>query len=134
MADKMVGAITDNADIASKGYVDAAIVAGDTAWVTPALSGTWVAFGSPYATPAYRKTGGIVYLKGLVKNGTINTTTGDIFILPVGFRPLEREVFSVGGVAAFGRADVLPDGSVRAVAGGSTANWTLSGISFVAAS
>jgi hypothetical protein len=80
---------------------------GDTKWVTPTLSGTWLYYGWPFATPGYRRLNGIVYLKGLVKNGGLVV----IFQLPVGFRPLEQRLFSSQGVSPQ-RIDVLTNGEV----------------------
>ncbi|QDP44227.1 hypothetical protein KGG70_gp57 [Streptomyces phage Celia] len=60
--------------------------ANDTGWITPTLINSWVVYGSPYTAPAYRKINGRVFLKGLVKNGSVGFS---IFILPVGFRPPE---------------------------------------------
>jgi hypothetical protein len=86
---------------------------GDTEWVTPTLSGTWLYYGWPFATPGYRRLNGIVYLKGLVKNGGLVV----IFQLPVGFRPLEQRLFSSQGVSPQ-RIDVLPNGEVTYIAPG----------------
>ena len=63
----------------------------DTGWIAPTLQNDWVAYGSGYGPPLYRKRRGIVYCKGLVKNGT--PLLGTIFTLPVGFRPTHHLMF-----------------------------------------
>jgi hypothetical protein len=56
----------------------------DSDWVEPTLVNSWVSYDSTYGPPGYRKIAGMVYLKGLIKSGTLSTV---IFTLPVGFRP-----------------------------------------------
>lgn len=54
------------------------------AWQTPTLINSWVAWGAPFVTAQYRRsTGGVVMLRGVVKNGT----GAVMFVLPVGYRP-----------------------------------------------
>lgn len=60
-------------------------------WITPTLTGSWVYYGSPFAVPQYMRKNGIVYLKGLVKNGTLASA---MFTLPAGYRPAEQRIFS----------------------------------------
>jgi hypothetical protein len=75
----------------------------DTGWVVPALSNSWVAFGAPYPTPAYRKLGPWVTLKGLMKSGTLGTA---IMTLPAGSRPLETRRFVATAGAGFAGLDL----------------------------
>lgn len=63
----------------------AALVA-DSGWIAVTFTNGWVNYGGGWAVAAYRKIGSQVYLKGLVKNGTVNAA---IFQLPAGYRPLE---------------------------------------------
>jgi len=65
----------------------------DTGWVTFPYAGGIAAFGS---SPAYRKLGNRVYLKGMIKPSastdmTVQTTLGT---LPAGFRPVEDRNFA----------------------------------------
>ena len=61
------------------------------AWITPTLVNSWVAFDT--RTAKYKKADyGRVYLKGVVKSGTIGAT---IFTLPTGYRPDEALIFGV---------------------------------------
>lgn len=55
-------------------------------WLTPALNSPWLAYGSGYMPPRYKRENGIVYIQGLVK-ASPTTTTGTIFTLPAGYRP-----------------------------------------------
>lgn len=71
----------------------------DSGWVGMTLAGTWAYYGAPFATPAYRKIGQQVFLKGLVKDGTPGTT---ISTLPVGYRPTEQRLFTAVNVSNFG--------------------------------
>lgn len=86
----------------------------------PALTGSWVYYGSNYPTPAFKKyPDGRVRLKGLVKNG-INGQP--IFTLPVGYRPPDpgagaQLIFPTVALSAFGEIRVGPDGAVVCQAG-----------------
>lgn len=103
------------------------------AWIAPTLLNSWVNYGLGHADTAYYKFLGRVYLKGLVKNGTVSTTsTGSIFVLPSEYRPAEKELFGVNANGVIGNIAVDTDGSVRMEAG-SNAYVALNGISFRAA-
>ena len=59
----------------------------DKSWVAPTFQNSWVNYGDVWETAGYRKDAlGYVHLKGLVKSGTIGTSTA-IFTLPAGYRP-----------------------------------------------
>ena len=53
-------------------------------WQTPVLENGWTAWGNGYPSAAYRREGKKIYLRGVVKSGTIGSA---IFTLPEGFRP-----------------------------------------------
>lgn len=97
------------------GSVEVVPVKAQEPWVTASLENSWVSFDGS-STPAYfMDDRGIVYLKGLVKNGT--TTDGlAIFTLPEGYRPVQRLYFAVtsynGTTNVHGRVDVYTDGKV----------------------
>lgn len=59
------------------------LVIAPTAWVNASYLNGWSTFPG-YQPAAYRKIGDIVYLRGVIANGTMNT---DAFYLPTGFRP-----------------------------------------------
>lgn len=88
----------------------------------PAAAGTW----SPCSF--YRDPFGRVWLAGLANRPS--GTTATIATLPEGYRPRERKMFAVESNSAFGRVDVLADGTVSLVIG-VAANWvSLENISF----
>lgn len=100
------------------------------------LNAPWANYGGGFAGAAYyRSVEGIVWLRGLVKTGTIGST---IATLPVGYRPAGKRMFQVGGAGtgdASCRVDVMDDGSIimRAVNGlasGAVPYVSLSGIAF----
>jgi hypothetical protein len=108
-----------------------------TAWVTmtPLLNG-WVPLAGVFGDPQYRKVGDRVELRGAVKSGTVSTTaTGNIFVLPVGFRPVAQQ--SIMGVPinlGYLRLDLFNTGDIRAMAsyitGGTVAFLSLENIFF----
>lgn len=107
--------------------------AGDSGWLTATLGNSWVAFGAPYATPAYRLRSGIVYLGGLMKNGTAPVSV--VFTLPVGYRPASSLQFNVVAAASTALIQVDATGAVNLQAygtGGSNTAVSLNGVTFVA--
>jgi len=96
------------------------------------LQNAWVWYGTIYSTPQYTKSAdGIVSLKGLIKSGT--ATSGTVLTtLPVGYRPKNRLLEGVVNNAAYGRVDILSDGTV--IAGMAVSNvWiALDSINFMA--
>jgi hypothetical protein len=82
----------------------------------PAFQNSWVNFDSGYAQAGYWKDPtGVVYLKGRIKSGTLNTTA---FNLPPGFRPPGgSEQFAVVSNGALGVLEVQSDGDVIPVSG-----------------
>jgi hypothetical protein len=75
------------------------------------LTNSWVWFGSaPWPRPGYYKDqAGMVHMRGLVKNGTINTT---ILTLPAGFRPANQTMFVVYSSSGPVRVDIATTGAV----------------------
>lgn len=63
-------------------YNDAEL--GDTGRFPLSLVNGWADYGSGYAAPSYSRLNGVVYIEGLIKNGT----AVGIATLPVGFRPV----------------------------------------------
>ncbi len=98
-------------------------------WTAVSFTNSWVDYGATWTTAAYFKDSlGVVHLKGLIKNGTINASA---FTLPVGYRPAEPTMFSTASSGG-GGADRIEIGATGVVNIVVTANgWvTLSGISF----
>lgn len=93
----------------------------------PVFNGAWVNYASGYEMAGFYKDPlGRVFLTGLVKLGTAGTT---IYSLPGGYRPANRELFSIHTDTGAGRIDIDASGNVIHTGGG-TAFVTLSGISF----
>jgi hypothetical protein len=92
-------------------------------WTVPTLLNSWVNYGAGYVGARYRRTSsGQVEIQGLVKNGTVSTgSTGNIFLLPVGYRPDATLTFRTIATDAIARLDIYADGSVRAMSG--TTSW-----------
>ncbi|MBD2288039.1 hypothetical protein H6F92_04100 [Microcystis wesenbergii FACHB-1317] len=100
----------------------------EEAWIVPAFMNGWINFDTTHNPAGYFKDSlGIVHLRGLVKNGTNNTT---IFTLPVGYRPSNQELQAVQtNLNTIGRVDILADGQVTVVSGSN--GWvSLDGITF----
>ncbi len=99
-------------------------------WASPTLTNSWVNYGGSEPTAQYYKDPqGVVYLKGLIKSGTIGSAA---FTLPAGYRPSENRNFGVASNSAFGYLSVGASGVVTPAAGSNT--WfSLDGASFRAA-
>lgn len=102
---------------------------GVSGWTQATLVNSWVNYGLTWDTAAYRKVGDIVYLRGLVKNGSI---PGAIFTLPSGYRPPADILFAADMDAnKHARIDVYTSGIVHCQGGdGTNVYLTLSGVSF----
>jgi microcystin-dependent protein len=84
----------------------------------PAFQNSWTNYGSaPSVSVAafYRDPLGVVYLKGVVKSGTVGSVP--VFTLPVGYRPIERRSYAVLSNGALAIALVQPNGQVQVVSG-----------------
>ncbi len=100
----------------------------DTGWIAPTLLNGWVNYGSIWETAAYRKKNGIVYIRGLIRNGTATSGT-DLFILPAGFRPGMNSHVIVPSNGLLGIVNIMTTGEVDFNTG--TNAWmSLSNISF----
>lgn len=97
----------------------------DTGWISLPLANGWVDYGSPYPPAAFRKIGGIVYVRGLLKNGTVTNNTV-MANLPAGFRPAFDQ-FNPAQVATpgstFARIDTTALGEIMGRIG-LVAGWT----------
>ena len=96
----------------------------------PALLNGWVNHGGGFANAGFWKDReGMVHIQGLIRNGTTATST-ILFMLPVGYRPTARLLFTVNANNVFGRVDVLPSGEVMIATIASNAFLSLDGILF----
>ena len=59
-----------------------------------------------------------------------NTSTGNIFVLPVGYRPALGQQFSGGDASGSGQIAVTSMGDVRALNGAGNALLTIDGFTF----
>lgn len=80
----------------------------DWIYVQTFLNG-WTNYGSTYPPARYTKRAGIVYLSGLLKDGTIDQP---MFSLPAGYRPSENLLFPSCANNGYARINVYSDGSV----------------------
>lgn len=85
-------------------------------WAPIPLEGGWSDYGTPWAAPSYTKTkSGVVLLRGLIRNGT-----GQIGKLPADYAPDANLIFATSSNEAFGRLDVLNNGSLMPTISSST--------------
>jgi hypothetical protein len=83
---------------------------GDTAWTNvSAFTNSWVNFGAPYFSVGYRLVGNRVYLRGIMKSGTIGSAA---FTLPSGYRPSSSVLMSTVSTNAFGVVQIAVAGTV----------------------
>lgn len=103
----------------------------DTGWLTPVFQNGWVDYGGQWVPAGYRRISGVVFLRGLIKSGTI---PGDAFTVPVGFRVAINEDRHIGAFSntALGGVRVYSDGRVRIGDPGSNAWFSLDGVYWVA--
>jgi len=101
---------------------------GEDSWTDLPLVNGWVHY-TPggYSTPQYLKRNGVVYLKGLIRFGTVSAT---MFTLPSGYRPSGIEHYVVANNGAAVVVQLLPDG--RMIAPANNAWVALDGITFPA--
>lgn len=92
------------------------------AWQVPTLNAPWTNYGDVFAMAGYRRDGGRVQLRGLVKAGTGGTA---IFSLPVGFRPPAQQIYMVASDSSVpARIDVKTNGEVLVtLPGAGTLGW-----------
>lgn len=94
-----------------------------TTYIAPTMGNGWVNYSvdeaTGYAHAGYMKDeNGNVFIKGLIKSGTISTTL-PIFTLPVGYRPSRKIIRAVvcPTASGMGRLDIAADGGVIPNAG-----------------
>lgn len=97
-------------------------------WIAPTLLNSWVNFSGTH-TAGYRKTNGLVEVRGTIKDGTATDTT-TLFNLPSGYRPATDLNFAVAASGGPVMISVQTNGDVKAQ-GAINATWTaLNGITF----
>jgi hypothetical protein len=108
------------------------------AWHDAKLLNGWTRYSNTYNPPQFFKDSmGVVHFRGLIKRpgwkdfGYSNDKSRELFKLPNGYHPQFRELLVCARhpETTIGRIDVLPDGTVKVMAG--SGGWTsLDGISF----
>ena len=100
------------------------------AWIAPTLINGWTNLGGSYPTAAYMKDAmGFVHLKGMVKGGANQTI---IFVLPVGYRPLDDIPFATVATDAWGELSLNFVGNVVPMMGNPSGFVSLNQIIFKA--
>jgi hypothetical protein len=101
-------------------------------WTAPTFENNWVNYDINVFNPTgyYKDTSGRVYLRGLIKAGTVGNNIA-VFTLPAGYRPYKQCIFIVDATGAYGRVDIFENGKVIVLVGNNT-YVTLDGISFFA--
>jgi hypothetical protein len=89
-----------------------------TTWTALSLNTNWSYFGAPWATPAYRKNGDVVEVRGLIACSASQSTSVGAATLPAGFRPPSDQMFPclcnvAAGVKTNTRVDVTAGGSLN---------------------
>ena len=100
----------------------------ETEWqeVSNFLNG-WVNYGESFSTAGYKKNGKLVYLKGLIKSGTIGANA---FRLATEYRPTATRIFSgIANSGTLAEIRVEKSGYVT-ITRGTTAWVSLDGISY----
>lgn len=78
----------------------------DTLWVPLTLQNGWIPYGGEYTPPAVRRIGNVVYLRGLIRDGTTTANTPVATLHPI-FRPEYRRIFTTQTVTnGWARLDV----------------------------
>ncbi|MGO1003304.1 hypothetical protein [Lysobacter sp. ESA13C] len=99
-------------------------------WQTPTLNAPWANYGDVFASAGYRRDGGRVQLRGLVKAGAGGTA---IFVLPTGYRPPTQQIYTaVSDSSTQARVDVKTNGEVLvSQPGAGVLGWlSLDGVAF----
>lgn len=100
----------------------------DASWTAPTLLNGWVSYSTGSSPGYYKDSDGVVYLRGLVKTGTIAQAA---FNLPAGYRPAKNIIRVTPSNQAIGRLDITAGGNVVPQAGSNT--WfSLDSVSFTA--
>lgn len=119
------GAVASPAAAPAPGVTDTS----DGTWIAPALGAAWVNFGSTWETAGYMRAGGVIYLRGLIKSGTVTAGTV-LFTLPVGYRPSSDKHMDTVSNGVHAVLNVMANGQVKINASVSASYLSLAGIIF----
>lgn len=83
----------------------------DTGWRAPTLLNGWVNYGDIWEPAGYRRMNGMVYLRGLIRAGTVQWNI-PIFNLPYGFRPATDQHNPGAAYGQFAPLNISANGDV----------------------
>ena len=96
----------------------------------PVFQGAWVKYDTSFDPPGFWKDPwGTVHLQGMLKSGAVGPAS-NIFVLPTGYRPAFRQLFSVHVTGVAGRVDVAPNGQVSYESATATTYLSIDGLTF----
>lgn len=98
----------------------------DTGWIALTLASGWSNYGSTWEQAAYRRLNGVVYLRGLLIQGSGATMNGGALIanLPVGFRSGTDQHLAVGGInGSPGIINIMANGNIQVNTAVGNAQW-----------
>ena len=84
----------------------------DTPWADMPMVNGWGNYGAPWETGMYRRVGGVVYMRGLIRTGGAQATQAVIFNLPVGFRPNSDQHIGANSNGGFVTLNIYANGNV----------------------
>lgn len=94
----------------------------------PAFQNGWINYAGYPAAAFYKDPLGIVHLKGVIRNGTLNQAA---FTLPVGYRSSDNEAhFPAPSASAFGQVNITSTGGVVPSIGNAAGGFDLFAVSF----
>lgn len=106
------------------------LLTGSPRILAPSYQNGWVDFGGVYgAVGFYKDNGNRVWLRGLMKSGTVGAVPA--FNFPVGMRPMFRTEYLVSANGGLGVIEIRENGDLL-VTGGSNVYVSLNGVSFLA--
>lgn len=101
----------------------AGAVVSDTGWLQPSsIQSGWANYSAAYAPASHRLKNGIVFVRAVIVNGTINSWV-PLWVVPAGFRP--DKVVQFAGTDAC-KGEVNPDGTIKMNAPAAFAGWNIS--------
>ena len=91
-----------------------------TTWAGVSFGTSWSDYGSGFQACQYKKVGDLVFLRGVANSGAASWTTYPVIgTLPAGYRPAAKLRQAVDGNGAHVRIDILTNGQMYYMAGGS---------------
>lgn len=120
-----------NADTVDGHHASDFIVGTDSGWVAVTMLNSWVAYDNAYGrtdNTLIRKIGNVVFIRGLVKTGTLGTVA---FTLPSGWRPEIHQIFGSSSIDVFHQVRIQSNGDVIPNTGGGS-GWCSISCSFIA--